>query len=90
VEFDGISGETAPRHVELVLRMKRARLLHRVLISQDAGWYHVGEPGGGEFRGYDGLFTDFLPALRKAGATEKDLRTLLVENPRQALALRPT
>jgi phosphotriesterase-related protein len=90
VEFDGISGESIAEHVELVLRMKRARLLHRVLISQDAGWYHVGEPGGGQFRGYDGLFTDFLPALRKAGATEKDLRTLLVENPRQVLALRPT
>jgi len=90
VEFDGISAETTAAHVEMALRMKRARLLHRVLISQDAGWYHVGEPGGGQFRAYDGLFTKFLPALRKAGATEKDLRTLLVENPRQALALRPT
>lgn len=90
VEFDGISSETIAEHVELVLRMKRARLLQRVLISQDAGWYHVGESGGGQFRAYDGLFTDFLPALRKAGATTKDLQTLLVENPRQALALRPT
>jgi phosphotriesterase-related protein len=88
VEFDGISTKTRDEHVDLVLHMKRAGLLHRVLISQDAGWYHVGEPGGGEFRGFDGLFTEFLPALRKAGAREKDIRTLLIENPRGALALR--
>jgi phosphotriesterase-related protein len=89
VEFDGIAPATVAKHVELVLAMKRAGFLHRVLISQDAGWYHVGEPGGGEFRGYDTLFTAFLPALRKAGASAGDVRTLLVHNPRQALALRP-
>jgi len=88
VEFDGISSKTIDQHVELVMHMKRAGLLRRVLISQDAGWYHVGQPGGGEFRGFEGLFTEFLPALRKAGATEKDIQTLLVRNPAGALALR--
>jgi len=68
--------------------MKRVGHLGRVLISQDAGWYNVGEPGGGNFRGYDTLFTEFLPALRKAGASEDDIHTLLVRNPRQALTLR--
>jgi phosphotriesterase-related protein len=89
VEFDGIASATVAKHVELVLAMKRAGLLRRVLISHDAGWFHVGSPGGGEFRGYDTLFTAFLPALRRAGASSGDVRTLLVHNPRQALALRP-
>ena len=88
VEFDGISPDALAQHVELVMHMKRAGLLHRVLISQDAGWYNVGEPGGGKFRGFDGLFTEFLPALRKVGATRRDLDTLLIENPHQALTLR--
>jgi len=88
VEFDGISPDSVPRHVELVLSMKGAGYLHRVLISQDAGWYHVGEPKGGNFRGYDFLFTGFLPALRKAGASREDIHTLIVNNPRRALALR--
>jgi len=88
VEFDGISAKTISQHVDLVLRMKRAGLLGCVLVSQDAGWYHVGEPGGGEFRGYDGLFTEFLTALRTAGASQGDIHTLLVTNPRQALTLR--
>jgi phosphotriesterase-related protein len=88
VEFDGISPDSVLQHIELVLSMKRAGYLHRLLISQDAGWYHVGEPKGGEFRGYDFLFTSFLPALRKAGASREDIHTLIVKNPRQALALR--
>jgi phosphotriesterase-related protein len=89
VEFDGISPETIPQHVELVLHMKYAGHLRRVLISQDAGWYHVGEPSGGNYRGYDFLVTDFLTALRRAGAREHDIDTLLVRNPARALALRP-
>lgn len=88
VEFDGVSPEAAAKHVELVLSMKRSGNLRRLLISQDAGWYHVGEPGGGSFRPYDLLFTDFLPTLRQAGLREKDIRTLTVRNPREAFALR--
>ena len=88
VEFDGIAPDTVDTHVELVMRMKRAGYLRRILISHDAGWYSVGELGGGDFRGYETLFTEFLPALRKAGASEDDVRTLLVRNPRNALTLR--
>jgi len=88
VEFDGIAPESISRHVELVTGMKRAGHLRRVLISQDAGWYHVGEPGGGAFRGYETLFTEFLPALRRAAMTEDEINTLIIRNPRHALALR--
>jgi phosphotriesterase-related protein len=85
VEFDGIAPDSIPRHVDLVLAMKTAVLLDRVLISHDAGWYNVGEPKGGRFRPFDTLFTAFLPALRKAGGTPDDERRLLVLNPRAAL-----
>jgi len=85
VEFDGISEKSVDRHVELVMRMKAAGHLNRVLVSHDAGWYHVGEPGGGEFRPFDALFTKFLPAFKAAGGTDADVRQLLVENPLRAL-----
>jgi phosphotriesterase-related protein len=85
VEFDGISEKSVERHVALVMRMKAAGHLGRVLVSHDAGWYRVGEPDGGEFRPFDTLFTKFIPALKAAGATEADVRQLLVENPRRAL-----
>lgn len=86
VEFDGISETSVARHVELVSRMKADGLLGRVLVSHDAGWYRVGEPGGGQFRGFDTLFTKFIPALTAAGFTKDDVRRLVVDNPRGALA----
>jgi phosphotriesterase-related protein len=85
VEFDGISDASTARHVELVTGMKERGLLHRVLVSQDAGWYRVGEPGGGQFRPYDTIFTKFFPALRAQGFTDADVRQLLVVNPAAAL-----
>jgi phosphotriesterase-related protein len=86
VEFDGISESSVERHVELVRHMKAQGLLERVLVSHDAGWYRVGEPGGGQFRPFDTLFTTFVPALTAAGFTKNELRQLLVDNPRRALA----
>lgn len=85
VEFDGVSPSTLDRHADLVRHMKAAGLLERVLVSHDAGWYHVGEPGGGSFRPFDTVFTEFVPALRKAGLTDADVRSLLVDNPARAL-----
>jgi phosphotriesterase-related protein len=88
IEFDGVSEASVARHVELVRHMHAAKLLDRVLVSQDAGWYRVGEPGGGQFRGFETLFTAFVPALLAAGLTKDDVRTLLVENPPRALSPR--
>jgi phosphotriesterase-related protein len=86
VEFDGISENSVARHVELVTQMKAQGLPGRVLVSHDAGWYRVGEPGGGQFRPFDTLFTKFVPALTAAGFTQAEVRQLLVDNPRQALS----
>jgi phosphotriesterase-related protein len=89
VEFDGISESSVSRHLELVRRMKAEGVFARVLVSQDAGWYRVGEAGGGAFRPYDTLFTTFVPALKTAGFTDLEVRQLLVDHPRAALQRRP-
>jgi phosphotriesterase-related protein len=89
VEFDGVSESTVPRHVELVSGMKTRGLLGRVLVSQDAGWYRVGEAGGGRFRPYTTIFTAFIPALKNAGFTDAEVQQLFVANPRAALTGRP-
>jgi phosphotriesterase-related protein len=85
VEFDGISAASVARHVDLVRHMKQEGRLGNVLVSHDAGWYRVGEPGGGQFRAYDTLFTAFVPALKAAGFGEPEIAQLLVDNPRRAL-----
>ena len=88
IEFDGIHPRSLERHVALLQAMREANLLHRVLLSQDAGWYHVGEAGGGEYRGYDFLLTTFVPALKAAGFSPAECKQLLVSNPQQALTIR--
>jgi phosphotriesterase-related protein len=87
VEFDGVNSGSIERHVMLVKAVREAGMLDRVLISQDAGWYHVGEAGGGNYRGYDLLFTEFMPALRKTGFSAAQIDQLLVGNPQRALAI---
>lgn len=87
VEFDGVSEETVEQHVELVLTMRKAGLLHRVLLSHDAGWYNVGVPGGGTFRPYTTLFTKMIPALRKSGLSETEIRLLTETNPQRAFQI---
>ena len=85
VSFDGVSAQSLERHLGYVLAMREARLLGRVLLSHDAGWYHVGEPDGGTYRPHDLVFTEFLPALRAGGLTASEITQLMVENPRAAL-----
>ena len=86
VEFDGISPEALREHVESVADLVRRGHLGRLLVSQDAGWYNVGDPGGGPFRAYTLLLDEFVPALRNAGITDAQVRTLLVDNPARAFA----
>ena len=79
VEFDGIGPKTLDWQIECVSFMQRQGLLGRTLVSQDAGWYHAEIPGGGEYRGYTFIYTDFLPAF-----PAEIRRQLVVDNPRAA------
>jgi phosphotriesterase-related protein len=79
LEFDGLGPKTAGWHLECIQWMSGKGLLRQALISHDAGWYRPGEPGGGDYRGYAYLYTDFLPSLDQAW-----LPALLWDNPRRA------
>ena len=88
VALDGVSPQSLEPYVEAVVDLFHRDRLDRVLVSQDAGWYRVGEPKGGAYRPYTFLFDAFVPALRARGLSEADIRTLLVENPARAFAVR--
>jgi phosphotriesterase-related protein len=85
IEFDGVSDASLDEHAAMVLNMRAQGLLSRVLVSHDAGWYHVGEAGGGTFRPFTTMFERFLPMLRKAGLSAAEKRQLIVDNPRGVL-----
>ncbi len=75
-------------YAERISALKEAGYLNRVLLSHDAGWYRPGEPGGGEIRGYTGIFTHLLPELESQGFTEAEITQLLEKNPGDAFAVR--
>ena len=77
-------------YADRIEKLKQEGLLHRVLLSHDAGWFKPEEEGGGEFRGFTALFTDLLPLLKSKGFSEEDLKLLLEENPRKAYSIRTT
>jgi phosphotriesterase-related protein len=84
VELDNLSPETLAQTVDAAVDMRAGGRLSRLLVSQDAGWYHVGEEGGGRYRTHSFLFDAFVPALRGRGFSDADVRTLLVSNPARA------
>ena len=90
VSLDNVSPDPARigKYVEMLSNMKDNNLLHRVLLSHDAGWYHVGEPDGGRFREFTSLFRILVPALLNNGFTDKDIDQLLEINPREAFTIK--
>ena len=87
ISFDGISKSNTAEYVSRLQQMKKEKLLNKVLLSQDAGWYNIGEAGGGKFRNYMDFFTSFLPALKQSGFTEGEIHLLTVTNPSIAFTL---
>jgi len=89
VSLDNMNADLVRVHqfVELLTNLKQHHLLDHVLISHDAGWYHVGEPEGGTFRSFTSIFTDLIPVLKKKGFSDEDINQLLVANPRAAFRI---
>ncbi len=88
IEIDNIDARTVSQCLERVTALKQRGVLNRLLASHDAGWYRPGEPRGGAFRGFETAYTDFVPALRRAGWTADEVGQLLVSNPAAAFTIR--
>ena len=88
VALDGIGDQNIEEYLLMIQNMKDNKLLHRVLISHDAGWYKPGEENGGTYRGHSTLFEKLLPLLRKNNFTEAEINQLLVDNPSQAFEVK--
>jgi phosphotriesterase-related protein len=86
VELDGVGPDSLDSTADAVLDLVEAGHLERTLVSQDAGWFHVGEAGGGSFRPFTLLFDEFIPRLRARGLGEPELQALLVGNPARLLS----
>jgi len=87
IEYDWIGGEgTDGQMINRILRMLDADLGHRLLLSQDRGWYDPAQPGGGTPRPFTYLCEQFLPKLHDAGVDEATIRQMTCDNPFRAFA----
>ncbi|MFC2076894.1 phosphotriesterase [candidate division KSB1 bacterium] len=87
VEFDSIGPGSATKRLEMIMQMLDQGYEDNLLLSQDAGWYNVGEPGGGNIRGFAYMVEEFIPALRAAGVNQKLIDKLTVVNPARAFTI---
>lgn len=90
ISLDNVTGdpENIAEYVRLISNMKGNGLLHKVLLSHDAGWYDVQGLMGNTFRPYTAIFNSLIPALKQEGFTEEDISRLLIENPMDAYTIR--
>lgn len=88
VSFDGVSPESIGANLKHLQLMKSANVLDRVLVSHDSGWYHVGEPKGGDFRPFTCIAKQFIPKLKENGFTDKEIEQVFEINPARAFAVK--
>jgi len=87
VEYDGLKEETAERTLNLLRLMVKKGFEDYLLLSQDAGWYNVGELRGGNIRGYDYLMKGFVPLMLARGFGQELVNKILVKNPAKAFQI---
>lgn len=87
ISLDNVESTNIETYVAALKNLKANGLLHRALISHDAGWYDVVNPSGLPYRGYTAIFNHLIPALSKAGFTADDIHQLLIINPDKAYTI---
>ena len=73
------------QRVERLVALIRRGYSRQLLISTDTCRLSQLRSNGG--RGYDYMWTDFLPRLRASGVSEQEIETLLVDNPKRVASL---
>lgn len=88
ISLDGLKETLVNEHMRSLLHLLELGFRDHILLSHDAGWYTVGEEGGGEKRPYTYLFTDFIPLLRERGVDQQTIDRIVTVNPSEAFIVR--
>ncbi len=84
IELDGVSEKNAEHHLSLLKELKQHGFFHRILLSHDGNSYRAGARPP---KGYDALFTTFIPLLQKSGFSENEIHQVTQANPAQAFTI---
>jgi len=87
IEVDSIGTRPFEDHCRILRGLLDAGLKNKLLLSQDAGWYNVGQVQGGQVRPYHPFFTEFIPAALQWGLEQTVLNEMITVNPQKAFAI---
>lgn len=85
ISLDGI-GWGWEEYIDKLLFAKQNKILHRILISHDAGWYDP-QKNIQEIQPYTPIFEKLLPALNANGFTGSEISLILSVNPAEAYSI---
>jgi phosphotriesterase-related protein len=86
ISLDGLGWEL-DNHVEKLVFARDSKILDRILISHDAGWY-TPQNDQQSIKPYTAIFTKLYPALKARGFSDEEFSRLLSENPKKAFSLK--
>lgn len=85
ISLDGL-GWDLEKHIEKILFAKEHKILDRILISHDAGWYDP-QRQIQTIKPYTNIFTQLYPALVSKGFSKEELDRLISNNPAKAFSM---
>ena len=85
ISFDGL-GWDLEKHIEKILFAKEHKILNRILISHDAGWYDP-QKQTQEIKPYTNIFKQLYPALVSKGFEKDEFDLLISDNPAKAFSI---
>ena len=85
ISLDGL-GWDLEKHIEKILFAKEHKILDRILISHDAGWYDP-QKQIQTIKPYTNIFKQLSPALMSKGFSKEEFNLLLSQNPSKAFSI---
>jgi phosphotriesterase-related protein len=85
ISLDGLGWELE-KHLEKILFAKEHKILDRILISHDAGWYDP-QKQVQAIKPYTNIFKQLYPELVSKGFSKEELNLLISENPSKAFSI---
>jgi phosphotriesterase-related protein len=87
IGFDRQGGNNDVQQVPMVMALIEAGFVNNLMFSSDLSSVAQTKHGGGA--GYAKTLTVFVPKVKAAGATDEQIHTIMVDNPRRFLAYIP-
>ncbi|HET6767704.1 MAG TPA: hypothetical protein VFH08_09905 [Chitinophagaceae bacterium] len=84
ISLDGLGWELE-KHVEKILFAKEHKILDRILLSHDAGWYDP-QKQIQKIEPYTNIFSQLYPVLMSKGFSKEEFDLLISQNPSNAFS----